>query len=82
MLIGKPFGQIFSHHWQSCGTFVERCRRVLATHWKKLLGGILMALSKPVFRIRIRMDPHSICLLDPDPAADKISSKSQKIHII
>jgi hypothetical protein len=27
-------------------------------------------------------DPHSICLLDPDPAADKISSKSQKIHII
>jgi hypothetical protein len=28
--------------------------------------------------------PHSICLLDPDPdpAADEISSKSQKINII
>jgi hypothetical protein len=31
-----------------------------------------------VFRIRIRMDSHSIGLLDPDSAADKISSKSQK----
>jgi hypothetical protein len=30
------------------------------------------------------MDPHSICLLDPDPdpAADEISSKSKKIHNI
>ncbi len=23
-------------------------------------------------------DPHSICLLDPDPAADEISSKTKK----
>ncbi len=23
-------------------------------------------------------DPHSICLLDPNPAAEEISSKSQK----
>ncbi len=37
---------------------------------------------QPVFRIR--MDPHSICLLDPDPdpATDEISSKSKKNFIL
>jgi hypothetical protein len=35
--------------------------------WKK---SVTNSVSDP--------DPHSICLLDPDPAADEINSKSQK----
>jgi hypothetical protein len=42
--------------------FLDKQRR------QEKLGGCVVSVS----------DPDSICLLDPDPAADKISFKSQK----